>query len=51
MKTKQQRKAEAWEEYKKIIDPAWEEYLKKCKAIDEEPVKKCKHCGSVLEDE
>ena len=45
MKTKQQRKDEvseeykkiidtAWKEYEKIRDPAWEEYDKKCKEID-----------------
>jgi len=34
MKTKQQRKDEAWEEYKKIKDIAWEEYEKKYKEIN-----------------
>ena len=47
MKTKEQRKAEKWEEYEKIVSPAWEEYdriedfaleecRKKCKEIDNE---------------
>ena len=46
MKTKQQLKAEAleeyikiidsaWDEYWKITDSAWEEYLKKLKEIDQ----------------
>ena len=34
MKTKQERKDEAWKEYEKIRDTAWEEYDKKCKEID-----------------
>ena len=28
MKTKQQRKAEKWKEYQKIVNPAWKEYQK-----------------------
>ena len=47
MKTKQERKAEAYKEYKKVTElarkeywkvtePAWKEYEKKCTEIDEE---------------
>ena len=36
MKTKHERKVEAWEEYKKIRDPALKAYIKKRKEIDEE---------------
>lgn len=35
--TKEQRKEMAWEEYKKIENPAWKEYQKKIKEIEEEP--------------
>jgi len=45
MKSKQERKDEAWEEYKKIRNPAWEEYHKKCKGIDAEEEIKCPTCG------
>lgn len=48
MKTKEERKKEAWAEYRKIRDPAraecdkicapaWARYMKKCKQIDDEP--------------
>jgi hypothetical protein len=39
MKTKQQRKDEAWKEYQKIeqrAEKAFEEYQKKCAEIDNE---------------
>ena len=36
MKTKQERKDEAWKEYLKIRDPALKEYEKKYKEIDNE---------------
>ena len=45
MKTKQERRDEAWEEYMKIINPAYEEYLKKLEEIDTEEVKVCSRCG------
>ena len=56
MKTKQERKDEAWKEYEKIrgpalkeynkiTDPALKEYKKKYKEIDNEEEIKCKLCG------
>jgi hypothetical protein len=53
MKTKEQRKEEAWEEYKKMREPAleeyekmrkkaWQKYKKKCLEIDGEV---CEVCG------
>jgi len=56
MKTKQQRKDEALEEYLKIIEPffekykkiqkqAWEEYIKKCEEIDNEEETEIIHNG------
>ena len=46
MKTKQELKDEAYEEYKKIVDPAWEEYEKIIGLAWEEycPVEHCIDC-------
>ena len=58
MKTKQQRKDEAYKEYRKITnpaykeyhkirDPAYKEYKKKIKEIDDE-TEVCSKCGQDL---
>ena len=50
MKTKQQRKAEKWEEYRKIDDSAWKEYYKKCEEIDDEDKKVCPKCKQEIKE-
>ena len=39
MKTKEERKKQAWKEYLKIENPAFKEYLKKIKEIENENTK------------
>ena len=57
-KTKQERKEEASEEYRKAVLPiqeehdridniAWDKYLRKCREIDAEPETKCPTCGKL----
>ena len=48
MKTKQQRKDEAWKKYRKIdqrAEKAFEEYQKKCAEIDNNEEKEIIHNG------
>ena len=45
MKTKQQRKNDAREEYDRVVNLNWEEYSKKCREIDDEYETKCDKCG------
>jgi len=60
MKTKQERKVEAYEEYdkigdtalneyQKIKDTAWKEYKKKCKEIENKIKDKKVGCGEIID--